>query len=48
MSFRKEVFEKVGYFKLDIGRYVKKLRDAEEIEISMRIKKNFSKFKDLV
>lgn len=47
MAFRKDVFEKVGYFRLDIGRYGKKLMDAEEVEISMRIKKNFPNSKIL-
>lgn len=36
MSFRKNIFEKVGYFKTDIGRYKKKLLSGEEMEISHR------------
>lgn len=37
MSFRKSVFEKVGYFRFDIGRFGKKLLAGEEAEISTRI-----------
>ena len=41
MSFRREVFEKVGYFKTDIGRFGKRLLSGEESEFSVRIMKNF-------
>ena len=37
MSFRKDVFEKVGYFKTDIGRLGKKPIAGEEAELSVRI-----------
>jgi GT2 family glycosyltransferase len=36
MSFRKSVFEQVGYFRSDIGRFGKKLLASEETELSMR------------
>jgi len=39
MSFRKQAFEKIGYFKTDIGRLGKKLTACEEAEFSMRILK---------
>ena len=41
MSFRREVFEKVGYFRSDIGRFGKRLLSGEEPEFSVRIMKNF-------
>lgn len=37
MSFRKTVFEKVGYFRSDIGRLGKKLLASEETEFSIRV-----------
>jgi len=37
MSFRKSVFEKVGYFRDDVGRFGKKLLAGEEPELSIRI-----------
>jgi len=37
MSFRKNVFEEVGYFRSDIGRFGKRLLAGEEPELSMRI-----------
>lgn len=37
MSFRKSVFEKVGYFRSDIGRFGKKPLGSEEMELSIRI-----------
>lgn len=37
MSFRREIFEKVGYFRTDVGRFGKTLTAGEEPEISMRI-----------
>jgi len=37
MSFRKDVFEKVGYFRTDIGRLGKKPVAGEEAEFSIRI-----------
>jgi glycosyltransferase involved in cell wall biosynthesis len=37
MSFRKRVFEEVGYFKADIGRVGKKLLSDEETEFSIRV-----------
>ena len=41
MSFRKDVFEKVGYFRSDVGRFGKRLLAGEEPEFSVRIlKKN--------
>ena len=36
MSFRKSVFEKIGYFSSDIGRFGKKLLSCEETELSIR------------
>lgn len=39
MSFRKRVFQKVGYFRLDIGRFGKKLLSKEETELSIRVLK---------
>jgi glycosyltransferase involved in cell wall biosynthesis len=38
MSFRREVFKKVGFFKTEIGRIGKKLLAGEEAEFSLRIK----------
>ncbi len=37
MSFRKCAFDKVGYFKSNIGRFGKKLIGSEEAEFSMRL-----------
>jgi glycosyltransferase involved in cell wall biosynthesis len=37
MSFRKEIFEKVGYFKAGIGRLGKNAMAGEEAELSLRI-----------
>jgi glycosyltransferase involved in cell wall biosynthesis len=37
MSFRKEVFEKVGYFRTDIGRIGRKPLGDEETEFSIRV-----------
>ena len=37
MSFRKSVFEEVGYFRSDVGRFGKKLLAGEEPELSKRI-----------
>lgn len=37
MSFRKSVFEKVGCFRPDLGRFGKRLLASEEAELSMRI-----------
>jgi len=37
MSFRKAVFEKVGYFRSNVGRFGKRLLGSEEPELSMRI-----------
>jgi glycosyltransferase involved in cell wall biosynthesis len=45
MSFRKEIFEKVGYFRSDIGRFGKKLLAGEEPELSMRILEKVSNSK---
>jgi len=39
MSFRREVFEKVGYFRPNIGRFGKNLLGGEEPELSIRILK---------
>ncbi len=36
MSFRHSVFEKIGYFSSDLGRYGRKLLDGEEAEFSLR------------
>jgi glycosyltransferase involved in cell wall biosynthesis len=45
MSFRKNVLEKAGYFRSDVGRFGKKLLSGEEPELSMRILEKFSKAK---
>lgn len=45
MSFRKEVFERVGYFKSNIGRVGKKLVGSEEAEFSIRLLRKFPKSK---
>jgi len=37
MSFRTDIFDKIGYFKTDIGRTAKKLISGEETEFSIRI-----------
>ncbi len=37
MSFRRSVFEKVGYFRNDVGRLGKVLLDGEEPEFSNRV-----------
>lgn len=37
MSFRKTIFEKVGYFRTDIGRFGTELLANEETELSIRI-----------
>jgi glycosyltransferase involved in cell wall biosynthesis len=42
MSFRKSVFEKVGYFRSDVGRFGKKLLAGEEPELSIRIYERIS------
>ena len=39
MSFRKSVFEKVGYFRSDVGRFGKVLLAGEEPEFSLRVLK---------
>jgi hypothetical protein len=39
MSFRKNVFTKIGYFRHDIGRFGTKLLSKEETELSMRVLK---------
>jgi glycosyltransferase involved in cell wall biosynthesis len=39
MSFRKKIFEDVGYFRTDIGRFGKHLLGSEEPELSTRILK---------
>ncbi len=39
MSFRQTIFEKVGYFRSDIGRLGKVLFDGEESEFSLRVHK---------
>ena len=37
MSFRRDVFEKVGYFRSDIGRFGNRLLAGEEAEFSLRL-----------
>jgi len=37
MSFRKDVFHRIGYFRADIGRTAKKLVGGEDTEFSIRI-----------
>jgi glucosyl-dolichyl phosphate glucuronosyltransferase len=45
MSFRREVFDKVGYFRTDIGRFGKHLLASEETELSIRILGNIENSK---
>ncbi len=45
MSFRKKVFETVGYFKSNVGRVGKKLLGSEEPELSLRLLENISNSK---
>lgn len=45
MSFRRSIFEKVGYFKADIGRFGKKLLAGEEAELSIRVLGKIAKSK---
>jgi glycosyltransferase involved in cell wall biosynthesis len=45
MSFRKKAFEKVGRFRLDIGRFGKKLLSKEETELSIRVLKGIQNSK---
>lgn len=47
MSFRKEVFEKVGYFRSDVGRFGKRLLSGEEPEFSLRVLNRFPNAKIL-
>lgn len=42
MSFRRSVFDTVGYFRTDIGRFGRMLLAGEEPELSMRILAKFS------
>lgn len=39
MAFRREVFEKVGFFETSVGRIGKKLLGSEETELCLRLKK---------
>jgi len=39
MAFRREVFEVVGMFRTEIGRYGRKLLGSEEMELCLRLKK---------
>jgi len=41
MSFRRSVFDTVGYFRTDVGRFAGMLLAGEEPELSMRILKKF-------
>lgn len=43
MSFRRTVFEKVGYFRTDIGRFGKHLLASEETDFSLRTLDHLSK-----
>jgi GT2 family glycosyltransferase len=45
MSFRQTTFEKVGYFRSDIGRLGKILLDGEESEFSLRVHKTLPQSK---
>ncbi len=45
MSFRRSVFENVGYFRKDVGRLGKVLLDGEEPEFSMRVLRKIPKSK---
>jgi cellulose synthase/poly-beta-1,6-N-acetylglucosamine synthase-like glycosyltransferase len=45
MSFRRSVFENVGYFRKDVGRLGKVLLDGEEPEFSMRLLRKIPKSK---
>jgi glycosyltransferase involved in cell wall biosynthesis len=45
MAFHKQIFNKVGYFKQNIGRIGEKLISAEETELSLRITTKFPEYK---
>jgi GT2 family glycosyltransferase len=45
MSFRKSVFEQVGYFRSDVGRFGKVLLGSEEPEFSLRVLKKIPRSK---
>jgi glycosyltransferase involved in cell wall biosynthesis len=47
MSFRKSIFDEVGYFRTDVGRFGRVLLSGEEPELSLRILKKFPNFKIL-
>ena len=45
MSFRKSVFDAVGYFRSDLGRFGKVLLGSEEPELSLRVLNRFPEFR---
>jgi glycosyltransferase involved in cell wall biosynthesis len=45
MSFRRSVFDEVGYFRPDVGRFGRVLSSGEEPELSLRILRKFPDFK---
>jgi glycosyltransferase involved in cell wall biosynthesis len=45
MSFRREIFDEVGFFRSDIGRFGKLLLGSEETEFSIRILENKPRLK---
>ncbi|MBS7635383.1 glycosyltransferase family 2 protein [Candidatus Bathyarchaeota archaeon] len=47
MSFRREVFEKVGFFRSDVGRFGKRSLSGEEPDFSIRVLKNLPEAKIL-
>ena len=47
MSFRQSIFENVGYFRHDVGRFGKVLLDGEEPEFSIRVHQKFPEAKIL-
>ncbi|MEM2087032.1 MAG: glycosyltransferase family 2 protein [Archaeoglobaceae archaeon] len=45
MAFRREVFEKVGFFETLVGRFGKKLLGSEETELCLRVKNKYPEVK---
>lgn len=45
MAFRREVFEKVGFFETFVGRFGKKLLGSEETELCLRLKNKYPEVK---
>lgn len=45
MAFKREVFEKVGFFETSVGRFGKKLLGSEETELCLRLKNKYPNVK---